>query len=417
MNSNKVIQVFEYETLRVETNGFTNSHFDLLAAYIDKRQDQYFQLGYRSIRFTNYVGVIQVQDLVIEVLPKTGRVSDKEVWREVLIDMLKISGFLNVTATSNALLKLRKGTLLDLYYQIFLNQCRQLLNEGLSRQYVQQTSNRKALKGRLIFNEQLKHNLIRKERFVTSAQDYTINNLLNQILRKALTILRNVSDNAGHRRDTTALLDQLDDISDRNFSRETFARITFNRATERYRTAIWIAELIILNYLPDVRGGNRAVLAIMFPMEELFEVYVARMLKNASRGTGFKIGTQKVQQFWRPERGRAKTIRPDIVIDWKDEIGSHRVVLDTKWKIPRDKRPGDADLKQMFAYNKYLKAESSNLVYPEVGSSTHHNGAFIGDDNGGCSMWYIPILDKDAKKLNLQIGATLHTLIRETYYQ
>jgi 5-methylcytosine-specific restriction enzyme subunit McrC len=131
MNSNKVIQVFEYETLRVEAKGFTNSHFDLLAAYIDKRQDQYFQLGYRSIRFTNYVGVIQVQDLVIEVLPKTGRVSDKEVWREVLIDMLKISGFLNVAATTNALLKLRKGSLLDLYYQIFINQCRQLLNEGL----------------------------------------------------------------------------------------------------------------------------------------------------------------------------------------------------------------------------------------------------------------------------------------------
>ncbi len=403
----KVVQVFEYETLRVGTGGFTPHHFDLMAAYLEGRREQFFQIGHRCIRFTNYVGVIQVQDLVIEVLPKTGKVSDKELWRNVLIGMLKASGFLNISSTSDAYLKLQTGTLLDLYYQVFLERCRNIISEGLFRQYTQKTSNRTALKGRLLFQDQVKRNLVRKERFVTSAQDYTKDNIFNQILLKALAILRAVSGNTAHRRYTTMLLHEFEGISDRYFNRASFERLRYDRTTERYRTATWIAELIILNYLPDVRGGNRSALAIMFPMEALFEAYVATALKNASRGTGFRVETQRVQRFWRPEDGRSRTLRSDIVIDWADDSGKRRIVLDTKRKVPSDKAPADGDLKQMFVYNKYFGAESSNLLYPTTGSSQPVNGLFLGDRNGGCSMWYAPILDSDQAQLNQDLGSQL----------
>jgi len=408
MKPPNVIQVFEYDTLRVGTRGFTAYHFDLMAAYLEGRE-QFFQLGHHSIRFTSYVGVIQVQELIIEVLPKTGKISDKDLWRDVLIDMLKISGFLNVAATSDAYLKLRKGTLFDLYYQVFLDHCRKLQAEGLLRQYIQRTSNRRALKGRLLFNDQLKQNLVRRERFVTSAQDYSEDNLFNQILYKALAILRAVSNNSSHRRDTVMLLYQFEEISDLQVNQATFEHLKYNRTTERYRTAIWIAELIILNYLPDIRGGNRSVLAIMFPMETLFESYVAIALKSASRGTTFKVTTQKVQRFWRPESGRAKTIRPDIVIDWTDETGKRRIVLDTKWKVPGDKNPADGDLKQMFVYNKYFNAEASNLVYPSAGAPRTLTGHFEGDGTGSCSMWQAQLLDRDQNRLNRELGTQLLT--------
>lgn len=412
MKAAKLIQVFEYEILRVGTRDFTSHHFELMAAYLDKRQGQYFQLGHNSIRFTNYVGVIQVQNLVIEVLPKTGKISDKEIWRDVLIEMLWVSGFLNITATSDAQLRLRSGTLLDLYYRIFLNQCRQILNEGLLRQYIQQTANRKALKGRLLFKEQLKHNLVRKERFVTSAQDYIVDNIFNQILLKALSILRTVSNNSAHRKDTKMLLYQFDDVSAAEFSRATFERLKYGRATERYRRAIWIAELIIMNYLPDIRGGNRSVLAIMFPMEALYEAYVAALIKRASRksefkGAAFKVETQSSERFWRPEGGRSRTIRPDIVIDWSDESDEsreRRVVIDTKWKLPGGK-PADADLKQMFVYNKYFESEASNLLYPTAGESGIVSGKFLGENNGSCSMWPAAILD--GRSLNRELGSQL----------
>jgi len=352
--------------------------------------------------------------MVIEVLPKTGKVSDKDLWRDVLIDMLKASGFLNITTTSDAHLKLRKGTLLDLYYQVFLDQCRQLVSEGLLRQYIQKTSNRTALKGRLLFQDQLKQNLVRKERFVTSAQDYTEDNLFNQILLRALTILRAVSGNPAHRRDRTMLQYEFWGGSDQHFNQASFERLRYGRTTERYRTAIRLAELIILNYLPDLRGGNRSVLAIMFPMEDLFEAYVTTALKSASRGTGFRVETQQVRRFWRPEGGRSKTIRPDIVIDWTDVSGNRRIVLDTKWKVPGDKKPTDGDLKQMFVYNKYFGAESSNLLYPTTGESQPVNGLFMGDLNGSCSMWHAPILDSDRARLNRDLGVQLLSTIQST---
>ena len=344
---------------------------------------------------------------MIEVLPKTGKVSDKDLWRNVLIDMLRISGFLNAAATSDASLMLRKGTLLDLYYRVFLNQCWRLQTEGLLRQYVQKTSIRRALKGRLIFSDQLRHNLVRSERFATSAQEYSEDNIFNQILFRALSILRSVTDQSTFRKETSRLLYQFEGISEVQIIGETFERLKYDRTTERYRTAIMIAELIILNFLPDVRGGNSSVLAIMFPMETLFESYVAAALRSASRGTSFKVETQQSRHFWRPEYGRIKTIRPDIIIGWTDGSGRRRIVLDTKWKLPGDKNPADGDLKQMYAYNKYFDAEASNLVYPTAGEPQTTGGRFLGKADGECAMWFAQILDTASGRLNRKLGKQL----------
>jgi 5-methylcytosine-specific restriction enzyme subunit McrC len=63
---------------------------------------------------------------------------------------------------------------------------------------------------------------------------------------------------------------------------QTFQRLAFDRNTERYRPAMALARLIILNYQPDVRRGGHDVLAILFDMNELFERYVLRLLKKAA---------------------------------------------------------------------------------------------------------------------------------------
>lgn len=107
-----------------------------------------------------------------------------------------------------------------------------------------------------------------------------------------------------------------------------------------------------------------------------------------------------------------KTIRPDIHIERKTPAGKDRIILDTKWKVPRDGRPDDADLKQMYAYNLQFGAQQSYLIYPNPGKRTHIDGQFQAPTRGGlsldnaCGMKYVELLDEDGK-LDPSFGSRL----------
>ena len=106
-----------------------------------------------------------------------------------------------------------------------------------------------------------------------------------------------------------------------------------------------MAKLILLNYSPDVRRGSEDVLAILFDMNLLWELFVYRTLKKGESKGGYKVSAQNQKKFWNSRR-----IRPDLVLNWED---GRCVVIDTKWKLIDDFRPADTDLKQMYAYNMY----------------------------------------------------------------
>ena len=74
----KSIQVFEYQHLTVGEKGFEQEHFEALAQYKTDTRCKYFELLHHKIRFLNYVGVIKVADLTIEILPKIDRANSEK---------------------------------------------------------------------------------------------------------------------------------------------------------------------------------------------------------------------------------------------------------------------------------------------------------------------------------------------------
>ena len=165
----KVIQVFEHSPLRVEEQGlFRRKHFERLVRYNELHGNKYFRVGHRSIYFESYVGVIQVGDLVIEVLPKADRdgVADKNKWHEALIRMLHACRELRLESLSEASLKLRSMPLLDLYFQSYLEEVAYLVHCGLIKQYRKQQGQVGSLKGRLLFQQQIARNLVTNPRLM-----------------------------------------------------------------------------------------------------------------------------------------------------------------------------------------------------------------------------------------------------------
>jgi len=129
------------------------------------------------VRATNYVGVVQVPGLAIEILPKidhrdgrtsrTFALSDPLRVRsqENLLYMLCFTRKLPIRERDLAALRLRKMPLLDALIAIFSEKLLSELRLGVDRAYVSRTENRSHLKGKLLLREHLQTNLLHRERF------------------------------------------------------------------------------------------------------------------------------------------------------------------------------------------------------------------------------------------------------------
>lgn len=421
MITSNIIQVYEYGSLRIDTGYgtdnkiiFTESHFNALSRYLNENKNcGYYELFHRSIRFKNYVGVIKVGDLTIEVLPKCDRYDtedEKTTWQRVLIEMLTISLKVEAKTTTRADISIKQHTVLETYLNIFLNETAALIHQGLVKKYRTNESNQNALKGKLQIHKQVTKNIVHAERFYVSHTVYDRDNIYNAILFQALMCIRKMSSSLSLTKRTESLLLDFPECASISINQKLFERLRYDRKTERYKTAINLAEIILMNYHPDIKGGKNDILAIMFDMNMLWENYIYYMLKKNSNGE-FTVKAQRKKYFWKPEEGSRVTLRPDIVIERDDESAGN-IVLDTKWKYQSD--VSVQDLRQMYAYGKYFGADQSYLVYPEKIEDENKvrlkqgnffvsdSGEEIVDESNKCGLLFVDLLED--KRLNNKIG-------------
>ena len=84
------ITVYEHQALKLDMHeDFKIHHLEALQRYYGEKGTNYYSLINKGVKFSQYVGVLQVGKLIVEVLPKTDR--DEGIdWRKLLIGMLKI---------------------------------------------------------------------------------------------------------------------------------------------------------------------------------------------------------------------------------------------------------------------------------------------------------------------------------------
>ena len=411
-----VIQKFEYQTLRVNESGFTQAYFDRLVAYNDLHKNQFFIVGHNRITFQNFVGVIHINNLTIEVLPKIDKhYDDKKSMRDMLIKMLHRTGNFPLEKADNALLNKTKGSLFDLYIKLFLQEVRSLIAQGLPKNYSLHRSNEPFIKGKLLFSEQLKHNLIRKDKNFIEYKKYSIDHIFNQIIKFALEIVADTSINL----ETLAseLLSHFETVSNKTISINDFKKLRYTRKTECYRSVMTLAELIITGFQPDLKYGSLNIVAFLFDMNLLFENYVAEEIKRECKHSieNIKVKTQVSKIFWRHDTSFShKKIRPDIVIEVPNKA---TYVLDTKWKILQDIYSDDGDLKQLYTYSLQFEADHVFLIYPAaIEEHLFTHGQFQATKNGNLhtarkiSQWRIPLLTKQGE-LNKNLGKEIITYL------
>jgi len=407
--ANRLIRVFEHEKLTIHQDDqgrcLTPTELTRLYDYNDLNNNIYFTGIRDGVRFSNYVGVIQLGGLTLEILPKADKnhyheKKDYDVWQAVLLRMLATCNHVNVHSVSEASLSRRYHSLLDLYFVLYLEELNQLIHQGLIKKYRNTTGNISALKGRIVFSKNLQQNLIHKERLYTEHQLYDYEHLLNQVLLKGLSLLSIVSQNPLINDRIHRVKLDFPEIKEIPITQSHFEKLKINRKSEPYRRALDIARMIILNYRPDIKAGKENMLALLFDMNKLWEEYVYRMLLKQTTAD-ISVSFQNTQKFW-----ENKTIRPDLVVNKKTPSGILvRYVIDTKWKILDAQHPSDEDLKQMFAYNAYWNADKSMLLYPKTYNQPEKFGVFHKGipEQSRCKLGFVNVLNENGG-LNQEIG-------------
>jgi 5-methylcytosine-specific restriction enzyme subunit McrC len=371
------ITVFEHESLKVGQvqNGveFSQHHLASLEKFLGDKGTPYFRMIHHGVRFCEFVGVLQVGNLTIEVLPKADRDGDRKHWRDVLIGMLRKVGMFDITAPSEANLKIKPNHLLDLYFELFINEVEYLVHLGLVKKYRKDECNLYSLKGSLYFSRHIRDNLVHQERFYTRHTVYDRENLFNQVIYKAIHLVKDINTNPSLSSRIGAMLLDFPEMSDVRVSEAWFNAIVFSRKTEHYRKAIDIARLLLLNYHPDISRGRDHVLALMFDMNLLWEKFVYVSLRKHLPAD--QIRAQSSKPYWKLDDHRPVRLKPDIVINKGDQT----FVIDTKWKVLNNDRPSDEDLRQMYAYTRYFKADHTLLCYP--GEDKYQNGYFFAEES------------------------------------
>ena len=143
--------------------------------------------GAYLLKATSYVGIISLPSgFRIQFVPKI----DNTALYYVLCYLYKI----DVRIFDKS--KFPQGSFfLDMIALIFKSELENIIQQGLFKKYVSEEENQNFLKGKLLIDKQIKHNFINKHRFYCKYDELTYDNLENQTILYALTLLTDLVSN------------------------------------------------------------------------------------------------------------------------------------------------------------------------------------------------------------------------------
>jgi len=322
----------------------------------------------KIITAKNYVGVITMDDgTTIEILPKIfsreAIVTDKV--KKLLMNMLKTlrnTPFKSLQSTS---VDIDKLSIFEIFIRMFVDEVFYIVKRGLKCDYETVQSNSNVFKGKMIFDGQIKHNYAHKERSFVEYEAFHVNNAENKILKSALCYLYKYTISSKNKSDIKTLLHVFSEVDESKDYQADFAQIVPNRQNAGYQTALLWSSIFLMGKSFTSFSGSKVAFALLFPMETLFESYIAAELKKMLCHSRYTFSTQDTTYHLFDEP-RKFLMKPDIVI--KNKAHNQTFVMDTKWKVLSDAKVNygisQADMYQMYAYQKKYASENVTLLYP-----------------------------------------------------
>lgn len=333
------------------------------------------------ISASSWIGVVRLRDLEIRVVPKYAG-GDLGVLR-----MLDYASGLPALARYEAVRTLHTegANLVDLLGWLLADHTDRVIRAGLLADYVPHDETMPFLRGRLRLMDQVRVQFGRVEQLECSFEEHETNILENQVLAAAIAVASRACSDVQVVSRLSKVRSPLDEACDASMVDPASARalLGYNRRNEHYRRAHDIAWLFLgRKGLDDVYAPGRTdSFAFLLDMDQLFEDFVTRLLRDALEPTGIIVHAQRrdrsIVENELTHRPYAAII-PDILLDDRTRDRQIRLPVDAKYKLYDVRRLEPADVYQAFfyAYAYHRRAAeladvpAALLLYPSVKAGT-----------------------------------------------
>ena len=320
----------------------------------------------------NYVGVIETRrGTVLEILPKVDFIEgqdSEERTREIFLEMLRTyRGLRTAQFNKTSISALRRFNMLEAFVRLFLNNLVLLTQRGLAHHYNGVEDNLPCLRGRILFPQHLRHNAANRARFYVGFDEFTANRPVNRLIHSTLHKLRSTTHPANQQ-----LLHQLricfSEVPQSARPEVDWRQHRIDRSMHHYDAVMDWVGLFLFNHGLATFAGKHVNQALLFPMEEVFEDFVADAFKRHQRCYTVKTQGPK-EPFTRIKHQCAFDMKPDITLLKSNEV---KFILDAKWKEidgsgnepKHDVSQGD--IYQLYAYGRKFGCTRVALVYPQT---------------------------------------------------
>ena len=365
--------------------------------------------GRPAVKVNSFVGVIRTPcGYQIEVLPKVAKAigGGADEARILLIDMLRCLRDFRHIETASAHLAATNMPLLEIFIGEFLHAVERIVKRGLQSDYRQEQENRFALRGKLQMASHLRQNLCRRDRFFTEADEFSSNRPENRLLHAALRRVLVWTNSHANQQLARELGFVFADVPISDDPRADFSCVRHDRCMAHYEAALAWARLILRDESPLTGEGQNCAPSLLFPMEKVFEAFVARHLAGQLKPA---FHMQKQAQSQHLVRHLEQTwfgLKPDLLVR---ESKKNRLVLDTKWKLIDSSQANSnekyglaqSDFYQLYAYGQnYLEGQGSVvLIYPKTDALDQALPKFEFIRPSGLCLWVLPFCLREKRLL------------------
>ena len=342
-----------------------------------------------EIRCRNWVGVICLPGLSIEIVPKIVNADTEDPKRETaqrnLLYMLAYADMVEVRERDFAQLSTERLPMLERIAWLFVSDLLGELRRGVDHAYVRIQENRDSIRGKLMLTEHLKQNAAKQHRVFVSYDEFQVDTWLNRCLRAVCRVLLAFTRRARTQIRLREALLHFDGVQDAVVRTHHLNFVELGRHNLRFHRVFELAKLILSRSTPGPVAGKTTSFSLLFPMESVFEEFIARFARrhatalglNPSQVVAQSRGHQECLLLDERDRGQYQ-LRPDLLV--LDDGGGASLVLDTKWKdlSSSSDKARQSDIYQMTAYAHRYRCAQNVLLYPRVDSSRRREFRFHG---------------------------------------
>lgn len=354
------------EFAKVEIN---DSYLDKLQAYLKcQKLESALKVSRHGIKTKSWVGVIKYKNLHLEILPKLiseDANNDKKISEEErsiilknLIFMLSYTKNLDIKTNDNAKLSTEKNPFIEILIREFATSLFEALKRLTPKRYVREEENLNYLKGKIKFSENIRYNCTNQAKFYCEYDEFSENNLLNQLFLFVSTCLYNISNNSYNKKTLKFIINYYSDISFVRFDKFKVRKIKLTRNQELFKKSFNLAKMFVEQTSVDLSKNKFENITLVWDMNKLFEEFIFELIKR--KIPEFEAIAQKPKRLLKRENVTRRDTRIDILIQ------NPKVIIDTKYKKFTDFDDiSSADIYQVTTYCLLHNYKRAILLYPQ----------------------------------------------------